>query len=47
MQGIKVDSSGLNNYLKCNGELMETCIWLWQLIELMEFVVAYTVVEIA
>ena len=28
-------------------ELMETCIWLWQLIELMEFVVAYTVVEIA
>ena len=28
-------------------ELMETCKWLWQLIELMEFVVAYTVVEIA
>ena len=28
-------------------ELMETFIWLWQLIELMEFVVAYTVVEIA
>ena len=28
-------------------ELLETCIWLWRLIELMEFVVAYTVVEIA
>ena len=28
-------------------ELMETCIWLWQLIELMKFVVAYTVIEIA
>ena len=28
-------------------ELMETWIWLWQLIELMEFVVVYTVVEIA
>ena len=29
------------------GELMETCIWLCQLIELMESVVAYHVVEIA
>ena len=33
--------------LSRGGELMETYIWLWQLIELMEFLVAYTVVEIA